>query len=256
MCFDDDAHPPIPLSDNSGARGEEVSLTAVDGTRFAGYLAIPADTPTAQILILPDVRGLHNFYRELALRFADVGVRALAIDYFGRSASDDNRDSSFEYIPHVQQMTHEQFGADLAAAAAFLREGDAAQLPTFTVGFCMGGALSFWAGTRDLDLAGVIGFYAALSRNFGAVTPVLEWAGTIKPPLLGLFGGADEGIPQDQIDTLRQSLESSGNIPDIVVYPGAPHSFFDRRADDYSQASADAWTRIQGFIANQGLQRL
>jgi carboxymethylenebutenolidase len=86
MCFDDDSHPPIPLSDNSEAHGEAATLTAADGTTVLAYLAEPGDTPRSQVVILPDVRGLHNFYRELALRFADVGMRALAIDYFGRTA--------------------------------------------------------------------------------------------------------------------------------------------------------------------------
>src|SRR5690348_7603157 len=159
MCFDDNAHPPIPLSENSGARGSDLRLTAADGTQLAAYLATPGDAATAQIVILPDVRGLHNFYKELALRFADVGVRALAIDYFGRTAENDSRAEPFDFMSHVVQMTPDTFGQDLAAAVEFLRSGDGADLPTFTVGFCMGGSLSYFAGTRGLHLAGVIAFY-------------------------------------------------------------------------------------------------
>jgi carboxymethylenebutenolidase len=249
MCFDDDARPPIPLSDNSGARGEDVSLTAADGNRFNAYLASPEGAADAQVLILPDVRGLHTFYRELALRFADIGIRALVIDYFGRTAADEPRDDSFEYMAHVQQMTRETFAADLDAALEHLRSGDGVELATFTLGFCMGGSLSFWAGTHDRDLAGVVGFYAGLLRHFGAVMPAAEYATAIKVPLLGLFGGADEGIPQSAIDDLDRMLTANGTEHEIVVYPGAPHSFFDRRATDFAQASADAWSRVQGFIA-------
>src|SRR5437764_5587150 len=113
MCFDDDAHPPIPLSHDSAARGEDISLKAEDGARLMAYLASPGDEPNAQVVILPDVRGLHRFYRELALRFADVGVRALAIDYFGRTAQDTTRDDSFEFTPHVARMTPDTFLAHL-----------------------------------------------------------------------------------------------------------------------------------------------
>ena len=252
MCFDDDSHPPMSLSENSQARGEEVTLTAQDGTRFAGYLATPGDAPTSQVVILPDIRGLHNFYRELALRFADVGMRALAIDYFSRTSSDNNRDDSFDFMPNVQQMTHETFGQDLAAAVDYLRSDEHARTNTLTVGFCMGGSLSFWAGTRGLDLAGVVGFYDGLNRTRGAVTPVLSWAGEIACPVLGLFGGADQGIPQEEVAQLERELEAADIPHEIVVYPGAPHSFFDRKAEEFATASADAWSRVQGFIA--GLQ--
>jgi carboxymethylenebutenolidase len=159
-------------------------------------------------------------------------------------------------MPHVQQMATQTFGQDLDAAVAFVREGEGRDLPTFTVGFCMGGALSFWAGTRGLDLAGVIGFYAALTRNMGAVTPVVDFAGQIESPVLGLFGGADEGIPQDQIDRFDRELETAGVPHEIVVYPGAPHSFFDRKASEFALASADAWSRVQGFIAGHERMRV
>lgn len=250
MCFDDDSHPPMPLSDNSGARGEDTTFTASDGTAVLAYLAEPGDTPTSQVVILPDVRGLHTFYRELALRFADVGMRALVLDYFARTAPDNNRDSSFEYGPHVEQMTQETFGQDLAAAVDTIKRGPGAGLNTFTVGFCMGGSLSLWAGTQDLGLTGVIAFYASLSRTRGAVTPALDFAPRIQVPVLGLFGGADQGIPVEQVQEFEEKLNAAGVPNEIVVYPGAPHSFFDRKAEEFAGASADAWTRVQGFIAD------
>jgi carboxymethylenebutenolidase len=256
MCFDDDAHPPMPLSANSSARGERVELTATDGTRFAGYLATPGDRAEAQVVILPDVRGLHRFYRELALRFADVGMRALAIDYFARTAPDEDRNGEFEYMPHVMQMTPETFGADLDGAIAYIQSGGGEGLSTFTVGFCMGGTLSLWAGTRGYGLAGVIGFYAALSRSRASDATAIQFAPRIQSPVLGLFGGADEGIPEADRNAFERGLQEAGVEHEIVVYPGAPHSFFDRKATDFAEASADAWSRIQGFIAGHSLTRV
>jgi carboxymethylenebutenolidase len=79
----------------------------------------------------------------------------------------------------------------------------------------------------------------------------LDYAHAIQCPVLGLFGGADESIPQDVIDEFKNKLDAAGVTNEIVVYPGAPHSFFDRRATDYAQESADAWMRIQGFMAGK-----
>jgi carboxymethylenebutenolidase len=249
MCFDDDSHPPIPLTENSGAHGKDMRLHASDGTESAAYLAEPAENPSANVVILPDVRGLHNFYRELALRFADVGTRALAIDYFGRTAPSDDRAEPFEARAHVQQMTQETFGRDLTAAVEMIEHCEGKGIPTFTIGFCLGGSLSLWAGTRGLGLAGVVAFYAGLSRNFGAVVPASEYARQITTPVLGLFGGADAGIPQADRDALDGYLDEAGVPHEIVVYPDAPHGFFDRKAAEFAMASADAWTRVQGFIA-------
>jgi carboxymethylenebutenolidase len=99
-----------------------------------------------------------------------------------------------------------------------------------------------------VGLAGVIGFYPGLARNFGGGT-LLERAGQIKYPVLALFGGADPSIPPDQVAAFELALDGAGVPHEVVTYPGAPHSFFDRRAADYANASADAWTRVLSFIA-------
>ncbi len=105
-------------------------------------------------------------------------------------------------------------------------------------------------GIQDFDLAGIIAFYAGLSRKFaGANATVLEEAEHIKYPVLGLYGGADQGIPVEQVHTLDAELDKAGVEHELVIYPGAPHSFFDRRATDFADASADAWRHVLGFIS-------
>lgn len=249
MCYDNDARPPVPST--GGVQGEDLVLTTADGNRFAAYAAHPENPMGAQVLIFPDVRGLHQFYKELALRFGERGIGALAIDYFGRSAGTGPRDDSFEFWPHVQQMQFPAFQSDVAAALAHLRTGEAATWSTFTVGFCMGGTLSLLTGTEQgLNLAGVIAFYAGLSRVLpGTNGSVLEQAGKIKYPVLGLFGGADQGIPVSDVEKFDQELIDAGIEHEIIVYSGAPHSFFDRRATEYAADSASAWQHVLDFIA-------
>jgi len=249
MCYDDNARPPLPPGAAGQAHGEDIVLEAADGNHFAAYVARPATPGGAQVIIYPDVRGLHQFYKELALRFAEVGITALALDYFGRTAGLSARDESFDFWPHVQQIQLETFFADVASALAYLRAGAGAERANFTIGFCMGGTLSFISGTKDFGWAGVIGFYAGMSRNIGGAGTLLEQADRVRYPALGLFGGADQGISASDVHTFDEQLGKAGVQKEIVIYPGAPHSFFDRRAVEYAEASTDSWQRVLSFIA-------
>src|SRR5260221_9961190 len=131
MCYDDNARPPIPPGAGGTAQGEDIVLTAADGNRFAAYAAQPGSPTGAQILIFPDVRGLHQFYKELALRFAEVGISAVAIDYFGRSPGLTSRDDSFAFMPHVQQLQLESYFLDVQAGLDYLRGKTMQNLPIF-----------------------------------------------------------------------------------------------------------------------------
>lgn len=249
MCYDDNARPPEPPGAAQMAEGKELVLTASDGNRFMAYAASPAKPAYANVLIYPDVRGLHQFYKELARRFAEVGISALALDYFGRSAGLTSRDEPFEYMPHVQQIQLGTFTADVKAGLAYLREHGQAGAPTFIMGFCMGGTLTLLTGTDpELGVAGLIPFYSGLTRTFAGKGTALDEADKVKYPVLGLFGGADQGIPESAVKQLDERLDLATIEHTLVIYPGAPHSFFDRRAAEYAEASADSWRRILEFI--------
>ncbi len=248
MCYDDNARPPVPPGTNGTARSEDLVLQASDGNRFAAYIAHPEHPTGAQILIFPDVRGLHRFYKGLALRFAETGTTALAIDYFGRTAGLTERNDAFEFWPHVQQLNIQTLFHDVNAALTHLRQNN--NQPIFTIGFCMGGSFSLLTATQNFGQAGAIAFYAGLSRVFaGSSGSVLELSRQIHYPVLGLFGGADPGIPSTDVQTLDANLDKAGVEHEIVVYPNAPHSFFDRRSADFAEASTDAWQRVLSFIS-------
>ncbi len=249
MCYDDNACVPLPPGETRPATGADLVLTAADGNRFNAYLACPNPPSGAQIIIYPDIRGLHQFYKELALRFAEVGVAALAIDYFGRTAGLTSRADGFEYMPHVGQMTVPTLQADTEAALAHLRQGAGASRATFLLGFCRGGSLGLVAAGQPYHLAGVIVFYAGLGRKLDdTVGSALDAAHHAHTPVLGLFGGADAGIPPEQLTALEAALTQAGAEHDIISYPGAPHSFFDRTAAQYAAESTDAWQRALTFI--------
>jgi carboxymethylenebutenolidase len=256
MCFDFDARPPdlpaefAPIAGGAGA--ETLELTSADGTRFSAALAESPEGNDPAVLILPDVRGLYRFYIELAERFADAGHHAIAIDYFGRTAGVGERGEDFEYMPHAQATTVEQVQADALAAREALAERTGAGA-VVTVGFCFGGMHSFLAGANDeLALSGVVGFYGGLSGERWKIRGPLARAGELRGPLLGLFGGADQGIPVEQVEQFEHGLEEAGVEKEIVVYPGAPHSFFDRTYEEHADACADAWRRVLGFLNQVG----
>jgi len=249
MCYDDNARPPEPPGTLQAAEGKDLVLTARDGNRFMAYAAHSAKPSNANVVIYPDVRGLHQFYKELARRFAEVGIMALALDYFGRTAGLSDRNESFEYMPHVQQLQISSFTLDVQAGLAYLREHGQPDAPTFITGFCMGGTLTLLTGTNPtLGVAGLIPFYSGLTRAFAGTGTALENADKVKYPVLGLYGGADQGIPESAVQQLDERLDEAKVEHTIVIYPGAPHSFFDRRAAEFAEASADSWRRILEFI--------
>ena len=253
MCFDFDARPPAPPEDlllapiAGGAGAEVIELTSSDGTHFSAALAESSSDRAEGVLIFPDVRGLYPFYSELAERFAQAGYHAIVMDYFGRTAGLGPRDEEFEYMPHVQQLTVAGVQQDATAAIVALRERTAAQ-SVATVGFCLGGFESFLAGADLDDLWAVIGFYGVLTGSRFGVDGPLERAADIRAPLLGLFGGADHAIPVEQVEEFDARLTAAGLDHEIHVYPGAPHSFFDRRFEEYAEACDDAWRRMLGFL--------
>lgn len=252
MCFDSDARPPLPPIHGSALDSRDLTLTSRDGTEFAAYAAVPDRPSGAGVVIIPDVRGLHPYYEELALRFAEAGVRAVALDLYARTAGGGKRTQGFEYEPHVLQLEAETANDDVAAAAEFLRdEVDR----TYTIGFCLGGRISLLQAATGLGLAGVMGMYPwpVGPHRSGLPAPADE-APRFACPVLAIYGGADAGIPAEHHAEFDRALDSAGVEHRTVVYPGAPHSFFDRKASEFADGSAGAWREILAFmeIASEG----
>jgi carboxymethylenebutenolidase len=245
MCFDTDSLPPIPVLSGGALTHEDLVLESRDGTRFAAFAALPDEAPRACV-VLPDVRGLYRFYEELALRFAERGYAAVAIDYFGRTAGVEKRGDDFEYMPHVEQTTPEGVQEDTAAAVEWLRGRGCVSI--FTVGFCMGGRHSWLAAAAGHGLSGAVGFYGRPGEGRDGTPGPAQVADRIEAPILALQAGADKNITAEDNAAFEAALESAGVEHQLVTYEGAPHSFFDRKQEDYADASADAWQRTLDFI--------
>jgi carboxymethylenebutenolidase len=236
VCHSDDSRPPGPPEPGEVADHGPLELTSADGTVFSAYRARPATPSGRNMVILPDIRGLHPFYLALAQRFAEAGFDAVAIDYFGRTAGTGTRDDSFDWQQHIPQVKPGNVVADVAAASAVFEGG-----PTYSVGFCFGGSHSWRLGASpELGLAGSIGFY-------GKPAMIEDTVPDLAHPLLMLVAGADQATPVADFEALDARLTELGKDHEMHVYEGAPHSFFDRGFAEWKDACADAWRRILDF---------
>jgi carboxymethylenebutenolidase len=245
VCFELDSLPPVPVVRGASVTHHDLVLEAADGSRFAAFGASPEEPGRTGVVVLPDVRGLYRFYEELALRFAERGLAAVAIDYFGRTGGIAKRDDDFPFMEHVAQTTQEGIQADVAAAVARLRADGAESI--FTVGFCFGGRNSWLAAAAGHGLAGAVGFYGGPGERNGQPGPT-QRAREIAAPILALQAGDDNHITPELNAAFDAALSEARVEHDLVVYDGAPHSFFDRRYEQYAGASADAWGRVLAFI--------
>lgn len=250
VCFDPLATPPPLPSDitTDDVTSAELVLESGD-VQFRAYLSLAPSSSRTAVVVLPDVRGLFGYYEQLTTRFAAAGHHAIAFDYFGRTAGLSPRPNDFEFMPHIKETRPEQIRADAAACVAALRERADIE-HVVTVGFCFGGSQSYLATTDvSLGLSGAIAFYGGLDPSRLGVfpSPVAE-AGSMRGPILALFGGADASIPAELRDRFDQALSASNVEHEFVVYPGAPHSFFDRSHNDHRAECDDAWRRTLGFL--------
>ena len=252
MCYDLDSLPPIPSIAGAAVSHRDLVLEAADGTRLAAFAASPDGPARTGVVVLPDVRGLYRFYEELVLRLAERGYHAIAFDYFGRTAGVSKRDEEFPYPDHVAQTTPEGVQADVGAAVAYLRSAAGGSCEAvLTVGFCFGGRHSWLAAAAGHDLAGAVGFYGSTGERNGQPGPV-HLAGRMTAPILGLQAGDDAHITGPDNAAFDEALTAAGVEHEIVTYPGAPHSFFDRKYEEFADASADAWTRVVAFLERHG----
>ena len=191
--------------------------------------------------MLPDVRGLFRFYEQLAERFAAAGHPAIAIDYFGRTAGLGPRDEDFEYMPHVQQTTPETIALDVDTALAFLRRRPASSARSRSASASAGRSRSCrppraTTGSRA----------SSASTASSAARGVIERAPDAKVPVLGLFGGDDDHIPQ-RADRRVRRRAAGGEARSRSTRAHRTRSSTAVQ-EQYKDESQDAWERILGFI--------
>jgi carboxymethylenebutenolidase len=242
MCYTNAARSPLPPIMGGSTDEADLVLTAADGNRFRAYAARAANPSDAGVLVIPDPRGVHPFYKDLVGRFAQAGIDAVVIDYIDRSAGIAERPESFDLRAAIGKTTPDGIAADVAAGIAYLRSPDGGAVESvFTVGFCFGGAQSWRQSAAQPGLNGAIGFYGIPSRARDVIPQM-------RAPLLLLLGGNDQATTPEDFARFDAELTQAGVPHQKVVYEGAPHSFFDRTFEEHRAASDDAWRQMLAFI--------
>jgi carboxymethylenebutenolidase len=234
---------------------EERRLPVGDGAALREFVALPATGfRRGAVLIIHDIWGYTNFYKELARRVTANGHAAVLVDFFGRQGdlpeemrAPERTGSKPEALARAteraQQLSDQRFLADMQTAVDDLHARGAQRVACW--GFCMGGRLAYVASARLRDLAGVVAYYGHLQAEPGRLSP-LQLAGEIHIPVLGVFGGADPGIPVDQVAAFRDALRTEHQV---VTYPEAPHGFLRYGARDHKAAIDDALDRTFRFLS-------
>jgi carboxymethylenebutenolidase len=211
-----------------------------NGGTANGYLSLPASGNGAGVIVIQEWWGLVPHIKGVADRFAAEGFVALAPDlYHGKSAT-----SPDEAGKLMMTMRIDEAEKDLKGAAQFLLDHDATTgTRVGTVGFCMGGALSLYAATKNSQVGACVIFYGGHPN----VRPDLP---NLQAPVLGLYAERDGFVTPDSVRELERQLKELGKSAEIHIYPGADHGFFnDGRAEVYNEAVAkDAWARVMGFF--------
>jgi carboxymethylenebutenolidase len=247
MCFGPEAQPPEPPRAGWLAGHDRTALVAADGAAPAATVARTTADSAPGVVILPDVRGLHPYYERLALAFAGAGIHAVAIDFYSRTAGTAHRDADFEFAPHRAQVIDAHVVADAAAGAGALRDLGVTRI--YALGFCFGGRGALLQAAEP-EWSGAVGFYGFPARTGPEGRSPLGDArdGRVRAAVLALYGEEDDKIPAEDREAYAAALTAAGVDHQSAVYPGAGHSFFDRRMHEQTEACADAWRRVLAFI--------
>jgi carboxymethylenebutenolidase len=205
------------------------------------------------ILVAMEVFGLHEYIKDVTRRLAKLGALAIAPDYYFRLGDLTKISDVKELMPLVNSKTDSQLITDLDATVRWAKSqgGDPSKLGI--LGFCRGGRAVWVYASANRDLKAGVAFYGSLvdpaaQKERWPKSPI-ELASEMKAPVLGLYGGDDQGIPPEQVDMMKAALAAAGKTAEFKIYPGAPHGFHaDYRPSYHAEAAKDAWMQAQNWF--------
>ena len=244
-------------TDTQGLTAGEVKIPVSDG-EIPGYRAMPAkgrNFPT--VLVVQEIFGVHEHIKDICRRFAKAGYFAVAPEMYARQGDVSKVSEIGEIIKTVvSKVPDSQVMSDLDAAAKWAagNGGNADKLGV--TGFCWGGRVVWMYAAHNPKLKAGVAWYGRLVSAPNEMTPKhpIDVAAQLKAPVLGLYGGKDQGIPLDQVEKMRAALKAAGSKSQIHVYPDAQHGFHADYRPSYSEPDAkDAWGRMMAWFKQHGV---
>ncbi len=245
-------------TDTNGLVAGEIKIPVPDG-EMPGYRAMPdKGGPFPVVLVVQEIFGVHEHIKDICRRFAKLGYLAVASELYARQGDVSKIADINEILTKVvSRVSDAQVMADLDAAVAWAQKsgkGNAAKLGI--TGFCWGGRIVWLYAAHNPKLKAGAAWYGRLVGQTNELQPKnpIDLVTELKAPVLGLYGGKDQGIPVDTVERMRQALKAAHNPSEIIVYPDAPHGFHaDYRPSYRPEAAKDGWKRLQEWFKKYGV---
>ncbi len=245
-------------TDTLGLAAGEVKIRVADG-EIPAYRATPEkDGPFPVVLVVQEIFGVHEHIKDICRRFGKLGYLAVAPELYARQGDVSKMTDINAILSQVvSKVSDAQVMSDLDAAAAWAQKsgkGDTSRLGI--TGFCWGGRIVWLYAAHNPKLKAGVAWYGRLVGQTDDLHPKnpIDLAASLKRPVLGLYGGQDQGIPVETIEQMRRALKAAGNPSEIVVYPDAPHGFHaDYRPSYRPEAAQDGWRRLQAWFKKYGV---
>lgn len=247
----------VITTDTQGLTAGEIKVPVKDGT-MAAYRSQPAgESKLPVILVVSEIFGVHEHVADVCRRLAKLGYLAIAPELFARQGDPRKLTNIQDILAEiVSKVPDAQVMGDLDACVdwAAANGGDTARLGI--TGFCWGGRITWLYTAHQPKVKAGVAWYGRLEGEVNARTPKhpLDLAAELKAPVLGLYGGKDQGIPLDNVEDMKKELAKAGGKSDIHIYPDAPHAFHaDYRPSYRKDAAEDGWKRLQAWFKKHGV---
>jgi carboxymethylenebutenolidase len=240
----------------AGLEAGEVKIPVGDAT-IPAYRAMPEKGgPFPVVLVVQEIFGVHEHIKDICRRFAKAGYLAIAPELYARQGDVSKLKSIDEIRPIVAKVPDVQVMGDLDACVDYATKtgkGDVTRLGV--TGFCWGGRIVWLYAAHSKLLKAGVAWYGRLVGEASELFPKhpVDVAADLKAPVLGLYGGKDQGIPLDTVETMRTALQKAKVPAEIVVYPNAQHGFHADYRPSYGEADAkDGWAKLLAWFKEHG----
>jgi carboxymethylenebutenolidase len=243
-------------TDSQGLVAGEVKIPVKDG-QIPAYRAMPEKGKNfATVLVVQEIFGVHEHIRDVCRRLAKLGYLAVAPELYARQGDVSGLTDFQEILKVVSKVPDEQVMSDLDATAAWAKKNKGNTDKLGVTGFCWGGRIVWLYAAHNPDLKAGVAWYGRLTSPVDDLHPKhpLDLVEELKAPVLGLYGGADQGIPNETVEKMQKALKDAGKPSEIVLYPDTPHGFHaDYRPSYRDKEAKDGWKRLQEWFKKHGV---